>query len=217
LGRMRNLQSMLGRELLGGAIAVILGKVARLPILYAGRSLGPSASYVNWHPIEFLVSSPQSLFNEYIKYRELLLELYSSLIQLPSEEIINQIDMAHLRYLSEYLKPEVVDYLINKTRHDVPREEIVNGLWPILAPKVGLAKTIQANAKLQKLRRSLFPWLRYYHFKRVLTPSLHRVGAVTEGGVVRNYEIYKEFTDNLTLDFPKNTLSELIEVLNSYE
>ena len=76
LSLVQGVQSMLWRELLEGAVAAVSGKIARLPVLYAGRSLGPSGPYVDWHPIDFLIRSPQALLEDYMRYRKALLEHY---------------------------------------------------------------------------------------------------------------------------------------------
>lgn len=219
LGRMRQLNSLLGRELLGGAIAAISGKIARLPVLYAGRSLAPSAPYVNWHPIEFLLTSVQSLFDEYAKYRLLLLESYTAQFGQPSDAITQYVDLAHLRYLSQYLNPEVVEHLIQGIRQKLPRQDIVNGMWPILTQKQGLAGKLQKSGLLQRIRRNLFPWVRYYHFKKLFSSSssLFRTNSMTKTGTNRNYEIYNDFVQRAIPICSKNNLNELISVLNLYE
>ena len=69
----RPVTSILGRELLSSALAAVYGKVARLPNLFYGRSLGPSASYSCWHPLEWVINDPTDLFSSYKLYRDILL------------------------------------------------------------------------------------------------------------------------------------------------
>ena len=57
LYEVQRVESMLARELLAGELTVLWGKVARLPIFYYGRSLGPSESYAHWHPVNFLTNN----------------------------------------------------------------------------------------------------------------------------------------------------------------
>jgi glycosyltransferase domain-containing protein len=218
LSCVQGLHSMLGRELLGGAVAVVVGKAARLPLLYAGRSLGPSASYVNWHPAEFLLSSPQSLFDEYKTYRALLLESYKGTGRLVTDEVVKLIDLAHLRYLSDYFKPEVIDYLICQSRQGADREKIVGGMWPILAGKTGLEGNLQRNAFLRKLQKRFFPWVRGYHVRKVLSPKAHEVlAATTVSGKARNYEIYEQFNVALSSGELDATMGTIKDILCGYE
>src|SRR6185436_1655544 len=91
----QGVQTMLGRELLGGAMAVVAGKVARLPLLYAGRNIGPSAPYADWTPFDFLLQAPQRLFEEYRRYRDILAR-YGEGRGLGAEEL-DFVDLAHLR------------------------------------------------------------------------------------------------------------------------
>src|SRR5689334_21982975 len=109
MARVQGVTNMLERELLGGALAVVAGKTARLPLLYSGRSLGPSAPYADWHPVDFLASSPQSLFDDYQRYRAILLEYCASLGRPLDTAEHYLVDLAHLRYLSDYFKPAVLD------------------------------------------------------------------------------------------------------------
>jgi glycosyltransferase domain-containing protein len=134
LYHVQSLQSMLGRELLGGALAVIAGKSARLPLLYSGRSLGPSAPYVNWHPVDFLITGPRALYEEYVRYRATLLEYFRECGHPVSdlEAWSKLIDLVHLRYASEYFKPKVMDYLYEQSRLGRPRQDIMQAVWPLL-------------------------------------------------------------------------------------
>jgi hypothetical protein len=194
LRQVQKLRSMLGRELLGGAIAAVSGKVARLPLLFSGRSLGPSAPYVDWHPAEFLLSSPQSLFDEYVRYRGLLLESLVEAGGTVTEETVNLVDLAHLRYVSEYFKPEVIDYLIEQLRAGTPRVDIVGGMWPILAGKRGTEGVLQRCAALRRIRDRFFPWVRGYHVRKVMgTVQFSRVESTTASGRHRSYEVYEAF------------------------
>lgn len=194
LGQVRGLQSMLGRELLGGAIAVAYGKAARLPLLYIGRSLGPSEAYQDWHPAEFLLSSPQSLFDEYARYRALLLECLADAGHAVDDKAVQLIDLAHLRYLSEYFTPEAIDYLIANVRSDIPREQVVGGLWPILARKQGVEGLLQRSSLLRAARDRYFPWVRGHHVRKMVGQAMYAVvDATTASGRKRKFEVYEEF------------------------
>lgn len=200
LSHVQSVESMLGRELLGGGLAVIAGKAARLPVLYAGRSLGPSAPYVNWHPVDFLAGSPQHLFGEYVRYRAKLLEYYDE-CGYPAgnrDELVKLIDLVHLRYLSEYFTPKVLDYMIEQTRKGRSRQEIMGGVWPVLLERGGLEGALQRNRSLRRLRDRFAPWLRGYHIRKITRAHAYRTVRMTSApGAQRDYHVYPEFDAQL--------------------
>ena len=147
------MQSMLARELLGSALTVVAGKVARLPVLYYGRSLHPSWPYQHWHPIDFLISSPQELFEDYARYRSILLESLTSsgTGKHTRADVLKIIDLTHLRYLAEFVSPAMMDYLSEQVIAGAPKDEIMKGVWPRLtagtpAPKDALVATRSVEA-----------------------------------------------------------------------
>ncbi len=218
LSAVQGVQSMLWRELLGGAVATVSGKIARLPVLYAGRSLGPSASYVNWHPVGFLITSPRSLLEDYFRYRTKLLEHFRD-CGYPSSDlsaIENQVDLIHLRYLSDYLKPKVLDYIYQEIRKGRGRDEIMGGVWPLLLERQGVEGALQRSSILRRLRDRYAPWIRGYHIRKVTRRSAYRKQrARTASGVAREYHIYDEFSAQLrsgSLD-----ISALLSTLKGYE
>ena len=217
LSQVRGLQSMLGRELLGGAITVAYGKAARLPLLYLGRSLGPSEPYRDWHPTEFLLSSPQSLFDEYVRYRVLLLECLAEAGTSIDDHAVQLVDLAHLRYLSEYFSPEAIDYLIAHVRTGTPRKQVVDGLWPILARKQGIEGFLQRSRVLRTIRERYFPWLRGHHVRKALGHATYTTVDVTmASGNRRRFEVYEAF--RATLKRAEGVgVETLIATLQGYE
>jgi len=110
----RPVESMLARELLSSALAVVFGKAARLPCFTNGRSLDASASYQHWHPLEWLMESPTALFQEYARYREILV---TAVMVAPGhvrsrEETYRAIDLVHMFYLLRHLPLDAYDFLM---------------------------------------------------------------------------------------------------------
>jgi len=218
LAAVQGVESMLWRELLGGAVAAVSGKIARLPLLYAGRSLGPSASYVNWHPVDFLITSPQALLEDYLRYREKLLAHYRECGHSTQGEpsAAAQIDLIHMRYLSEYFKPKVLDYLYQEIRSGRSRAEIMGGVWPVLLERQGLEGAMQRSSLLRRLRDRFAPWLRGYHVRKVTRKLAYRTeSATTASGSSRDYHVYDEFQSQL--DSGSLDVQELLTALRSYE
>jgi glycosyltransferase domain-containing protein len=218
LSVVQGVQSMLWRELLGGAVAAVSGKIARLPVLYAGRSLGPSAPYVNWHPIDFLVTAPQALLEDYLRYRTKLLDHYRDCGHSSDgvTSITSQIDLIHLRYLSEYFKPKVLDYLFLEVRKGRSREEIMGGVWPVLLERQGVEGALQRSRILRRLRDRFAPWLRGFHVRKLTRRHAFRTEqASTASGASRAYHIYDEFQAQLRSGSLEAT--DLLAALAGYE
>ena len=218
LERGSGLHSMLGCELLGAAIAVLAGKVMRLPLLYLGRSLGPSGEYVDWHPAEFLLSSPQSLFEEYARYRDALLASYTALGHTVTEREGRIVDLVHLRYLGEYLSPEVLDYLIEQTPLGAPRDEVMDGMRPLLARKTGLEGRLQRSRVLRDLLRRFAPWVRAHHVRRTLHLAKYSTERQTAAsGNARRLEIHHSFRKSCAEGGIEPLDAGLLAALRGYE
>lgn len=218
LSLVQGLKSMLFRELLGGAVAAVSGKVARLPVLYAGRSLGPSAPYVDWHPLDFLISSPQALLEEYIRYRTKLVDHWRDCGH-PADDlpaVTKLVDLIHLRYLSEYFKPKALDYLFVEIRKGRSRQDIMGGIWPVLLERQGLEGALQGNRILRRLRDRIAPWLRPYHVRKLIRREAYRTLHVrTRSGAPRGYHVYAEFEEQVSSASLDGT--ELLATLQGYE
>src|SRR3989338_2426202 len=134
LKEVQSLDSLLGHELLSGALTVIAGKVARLPVIYMGRSVGPSHSYSNWHPIEMLFSNPDHLYHQYGKYHQILAEytLQKGNTTYSKDKILKLIDFIHFSYMSEFFTHPIMNFLTEQTMTDTPLEQTMQKLWPII-------------------------------------------------------------------------------------
>jgi len=109
-------------------------KVARLPVIYMGRSVGPSHSYSNWHPIEMLFSNPDHLYHQYGKYRQILAEytLQKGNTTYSKDKILKLIDFIHFSYMSEFFTHPIMNFLTEQTMTDTPLEQTMQKLWPII-------------------------------------------------------------------------------------
>jgi glycosyltransferase domain-containing protein len=124
-------QSMLARELLSGALTVIAGKTARLKVIYYGRSTGPSAGYRNWHPLEWLATDPAGMFQEYAAYRAVLAPALAraGASAMAPEEAVRLCDLIHLRYLSPYLDPRYLEFALSKNFERLAPEALIAEVW----------------------------------------------------------------------------------------
>lgn len=109
-------KSILGRELLSSALAAVHGKVARLPVIFHGRNLGPSSSYTNWHPLEWLIRDPSGLFGDYVLYRDIIL---GEILRFSSngrdlEDAKKIIDLIHTQYFVRHAPDGCFDYMISE-------------------------------------------------------------------------------------------------------
>jgi glycosyltransferase domain-containing protein len=100
-------------DLLWTGLTVIEGKVLRLPSFCYGRRLTPSASRARRHPLEWFCQDPDSLFAEYLNYRQLMA---SAVLRRPdneqqSNDVDAILDLIHLRYLVRH-SPDVALGLI---------------------------------------------------------------------------------------------------------
>lgn len=212
--------SMLGRELLGSALTVVAGKVARLPVFYYGRSLSPSETYVNWHPVDYLISSPDQLFRDYAACRKILIGFLNEVGQKGGQdEISKMVDLIYLRYLANYIKPRVLDYLIDQTELQKPRQEIMRNLWPVLADDVAVVKGFLSRSNfLRKLRNRFAPWLHLYHLRRLIGQANPLViKSTTIGGQPREYHIHRNFLARQRYTEWEEQTNNLIQTLNAYE
>ncbi len=223
LGKVQPLDSLLGQELLSGALTVVEGKIAHLPLLYYGRSLGPSASYKHWHPLEWLVDSPDDLFRSYVTYRALLVDaVIERGSSLPPPELSKLIDYLHLSYLSPYLRPDLFDYLGDQLSRGASQDETLEGLWPRLEPSgSSLLEGVRRSRGLRRLRDRWLPGLR---LRGSLSLLLQRRGATlrarTARGRVRKYRLSEGIVgaalqEDRTLNY--EDVQSAIRQLSAYE
>jgi hypothetical protein len=216
--------SLLARELLSGALTVVTWKVARLPLFYYGRSMAPSALYEHWHPIDFMLSAPEQLFAEYATSRQILCERFqkNGYRGYSTAKLLHLIDLIHMKYLSEYVTPDIMDYLIDEVTAGTDRQQIMQGVWPKLTPSASPVLTWMRSSKLlRKLRDHFSPGLRLHHVSQFFrTAEDRKITTTTVGGHTREYLLYKGFlTSFAKLDQagPGDPIDDIIRALNAYE
>lgn len=216
------LQSMLARELLGGALTVAAGKTARLPIFYYGRSLAPSQPYSHWHPLDFVVSSPDGMWRDYATYRATLLAALEPIAanRYTREDLTVLIDLIHLRYLADYVKPPVMDYLVEQKMASRSKPDIMQGMWAVLAgaTDAGVARALTGSPLIRRLRDRFFPTIRSHHLKRLMAPTAQRtVRTRTAGGKPREYLLYAEFLSSVKGQPVERDIDSIIAAVDKYE
>jgi glycosyltransferase domain-containing protein len=117
--------SMLGRELLGGALAAIEGQMIRVPCFSHGRSMDASESYQRWHPLEWFANDPGGLFFEYHRYRELMAQavLMQPDNSLDAAAVRRVLDLIHLRYMIKHAPDSALAFMTEQKMCGVPFEE----------------------------------------------------------------------------------------------
>lgn len=227
LENVQGVNSMLGRELLGGALSAVHGKVARIPVFYYGRQHLLSHPYVHWHPLDFLVSSPDALYGDYAAYRTILLKSLgaSGYDKYTEAELLTLIDLIHFRYLSAYVKPRLMDHLVDGAMVHKPKQEIMQGLWPMLlletdsSPPAPLGGRELLRQLLRRIRDRFLPNIHLHNIRRTMAPAGdRRIRATTASGRPREYILYRSFLNSIS-DHP-NALEEIetiIQAMNSYE
>jgi glycosyltransferase domain-containing protein len=149
---LRPMTKILARELLWSALTVIDGQLIRLPNFSYGRSMGPSATYECWHPLEWFCKDPDSLFAQYLPYRELVA---AAVIQRPDneqqlDEVRDMLDLIHLRYLARHAPDSALKFITKQQIAGVdfaeywPRHDLQ---WPLYE-----AACIGASAPFETFR-----------------------------------------------------------------
>jgi len=121
----QQVQSLLARELLSGALSVVRGKIARLKCFYGGRSHNPSEKYSHWHPLEWLITNPREFLEEYGRYRNILLcaltQLSTNKFSLAETERI--VDLIHVFYVIVHAPRESHDFILDRVMAGYDLEE----------------------------------------------------------------------------------------------
>lgn len=194
LSASNSVSSMMAKELVGGAIAAISGKVARLPVFYYGRSLAPSQSYVNWVPVHFLARSPADLFAAYREYRPLILDALdrAGLPDARAADTGDLVDLIHLRYLADYAKSTVIDDLIaGRFAGGDPNAIAKNALPLLVEAKSPIEHLARRSLWLRRLRNRVAPNLRLTQMQKLLPH--HSVESKTACGQPRRYRFMRSF------------------------
>ena len=125
----RRVDTILYKELILGVATVLKGKVYRHPQFYYGRSTDASHQYEHWHPHEILAKSPEILLNDYVLYRDALLEYWQSINGEPLSQQLHVFDLAHLQYLEKFLQPDILDFIIDRKLAGENGDSITRALW----------------------------------------------------------------------------------------
>jgi len=214
-------RSLLGRELLGAELTAVLGQVARLPVLYYGRAVAGSGPHIQWHPVEFLLSSPEELLAEYARIREVVTAWLAKVgpTDRSAEDTRRVVDLLHLRYLSEYVTPGILDYLVDGVLGPVDPGELLRGYWPRLGrPPGGPLAALRRSAVLRAIRDRVAPRLRLAHLG--LRPRVMTCLAPTASGAVRRYRIHADFFREARALYGKGgreAVEKLAHALAAYE
>jgi glycosyltransferase domain-containing protein len=184
LDALQLLTKTLSRELLWSALTVIEGQVIRVPQFSYGRSMGPSAAYDCWHPLEWFCKDPDSLFAEYLRYRELAA---AAILHRPDnghnlDDIYELLDMIHLRYLARHAPESAVEFITRQQIAEVdfseywPRHEIHLPLYD--AAGIGSSEQTETLAplNLRGLQRSYLLFPNFYAPRGVDRPQIDKIG-----------------------------------------
>lgn len=103
----------LARDLLWSALAVSEGQPLVQPYFSYGHRMRPVDPSNHTHLLEWLCNDPESLFAEYLHYREIL---GSALTRQPDNdlepsEVPELLDLIHLRYLLQQVPDSALEYL----------------------------------------------------------------------------------------------------------
>jgi len=113
LTKARPLRSPLFEELMFMNVAVLRGKAARLPVVHALRSTGPSdIPPVQRHPFFWFLHDAQSFFASYLAYRNRLAEFVrDQAIDVPTGTSLEQLlDLIHATWLGREIDLGVINH-----------------------------------------------------------------------------------------------------------
>ena len=193
LDALQSLTQTLARELLWSALTAIGGHVIRLPHFSYGRSMGPSAAYDCWHPLEWFSKDPDSLIAEYLRYRELAT---AAIIRRPDnehllDEIHGMLDLIHLRYLAQHTPDSAVQFIVEQQIAGANFAEY----WPSHEIHLPLYDAAGIRA----------------------TPELETLGPMSIRGLDRSYHLFPSFYAPRGIESPQMAdIVRLINVLNGY-
>lgn len=118
-------------ELMQSAHTAMEGRVARLPMIYAGRSRSPSAgTREHWHPADWIALDAQGYLLGYARYREALLQILYSVepkrgrdnrARRHTEQIV---DLIHLRYSVDTIRSSGLGAAISAQLAGAPEPDV---------------------------------------------------------------------------------------------
>ena len=164
---LKPMTSILGRELLGTALAAIEGQMIRVPCFSHGRSMDASESYQHWHPLEWFAKDPQGLFSEYSVYRGLMAQ---AVLERPDNDLdegtVRRIlDLIHLRYMIKHAPDGALAFITQQKLFGTPFDEY----WPRqeihqpLYEAACIGTTAPAATQATSVKRNRFGSVRTYH------------------------------------------------------
>jgi hypothetical protein len=131
--------TLLAQELLASSLAMVRGKVHRMPKLFLARNTAPSIATGGWHPHQMLATEPAALFRQCMLYWEVLLEHLTAdagcRVAYPLDQMQQIVDRAHLKYLAPMLSRPIMEYLVEQSmRSDTTPRQIVESFWKRFVP-----------------------------------------------------------------------------------
>lgn len=218
------LQNILFQELLSSVLCVLQGKAARIFTFYSARNNERTNTYSLWHPLELVSTSPENLFNEYFPYRKAIFDSLSELKNTDTNiehDTKNIIDLAHLCYLSPYLRPEILKFALHKHLQKEHHKEFSKNLWQQWA-ELHSGSSNKYFKWLHKLKSKLLPSFSFSYFIRRTMGKLQ--GDLTHDAILlatqqhRRYRVSKAFQQQMAAYNPTVQLDilNLIRLLNSY-
>jgi glycosyltransferase domain-containing protein len=186
--RVADLRTVLGRELLGAALAALSGRIIRIPDFYYGRSTGESVAYERWHPHQIMAESPEMLFQEYEAFRGIVLEsLPIELSGRNRESLRSIVDLIFLRYLGQFLRPDVIDLMIDDRSKGVEPRAVVEHVWDVFVRCS--ARAVHPLAPLIDPEGGFSP----KRLREGDQPRDYIAQSKTAAGAARTYRIFHEF------------------------
>jgi glycosyltransferase domain-containing protein len=178
----KSVESLLARELLTSALSAVAGKVVRVPRFSNGRSMGPSASYDHWHPLEWFAKDADGLFAEYRSYRTVL---RAAIAARPDNihdgcEIGRILDLVHLRYLVKHAPPQAVGFMAESEMAQVP----FGTYWPDHKIQIPLIEASGIEIARPALQTRISGWLTAMR-PAGLKPTAERIPQVMPGRLGR--------------------------------
>jgi glycosyltransferase domain-containing protein len=107
------IKGILARELLTSALTAVEGQIIRVLEFSYGRSMGPSAPYEHWHPLEWFSKTPDGIFAEYLRYRELLAAAVTARPDNDQklDDVRDILDLISLRYLVKHAPDSALQFI----------------------------------------------------------------------------------------------------------
>lgn len=124
---MARLSSVHFQELFQSVATVLLGKVARIPVIYAGRRSGPQAdpALERWQTQQWFADAPGEVISEYRNYRDALLAFARGnrgFDVIDEAELARTLDLSHAVYFSAGCSPQYLHASLGNLHADAAFE-----------------------------------------------------------------------------------------------